>query len=124
MDANIPPSNASGADVYCEIREQFSIDDGDDRRLRNRHPWKASLTVWVMDEPQRDRSVREIQVDTTDIAPTGFGFLYRQYIHPGAMLRTRLDVLPGKPIVDGIVAYCHLNADSLHRVGVQFVKVQ
>lgn len=121
MNANIPAPDSCGADVYDELREQLSVHDDDNRRLRTRYPWRASLTVWVMDEPQRNRGVREIQVETTDISRTGFGFVYRQYIHPGAMLRTRFDVLPNAPILDGIVAYCHHIGELGHRVGVQFV---
>lgn len=123
MSGDLPNSTASGAAVFGTLREQLGEAELDaERRYRARYPWEASLTVWVIDEPKRDRGVREIQIKTTDISRTGFGFVYRQYIHPGAMLRTRLDVLPGKPIVDGIVAYCYLTDDAQHRVGVQFVE--
>ncbi len=123
MNTNIPISTTSGAAVFRQVRETLDEPTPEiDRRVRVRHPWRATLTAWVMDEPEGDRGVREIQVETIDISTTGFGFSFRQFIHVGAMLRTRLDVLPGKPIVDGIIAHCRLADDSRHIFGVQFVK--
>jgi PilZ domain len=121
MNTDIPNPTASGIEVFNELREELDA-SGIDRRYRARYPWKAELTIWVIDEPHRDRGVREIHVETTDISTSGFGFVFRQYIHPGAMLRARLDVLPGKPIIDGIVAHCQMTEGSLHNVGVQFIK--
>jgi len=91
-----------------------------ERRWRDRYPWTETLVAWVIDEPQRSFDAREITIETIDISRTGFGFVYCQFIHPGAMIRTRFHTLPGSPILDGIIAHCDNVGDSIHRTGVQF----
>jgi len=125
MSTKAPRSHSSAEEVYGNLCEHFQPDpESSERRVRGRHPWQVALTIWVLDDPDAEYSARELRVETTDISQTGFGFVFRQFIHPGTTVRTRFDMLKNAPVVDGVVAHCQLQHDGMHRVGVKLMSAR
>jgi len=63
-------------------------------------------------------------VVTQDISRGGFSFLYSQYLPEGALIMATFDMLPGTPVIQGVVRSCQFLEGMKHRVGVAFESVR
>lgn len=104
------------------FRRQGCQDAVREGRAHPRARWETKLTICVQDSGTTWDMPRELTVQTKDISCGGFAFVHSQFLYPNTIIRLRLDMLPKRPMVTGVVTECvHLDG-HLHRVGVRFVE--
>jgi len=116
------PSAVAVVDELLRRRDQG--ESSADQRRSPRHQWVVPLTLNLQESSTYGQIERTIHVTAVDISRSGFAFLYRQYVAPGAQVVARFDTLPSQPQVVGIVRNCCVLDGAQHRVGVQFIKAE
>lgn len=109
--------SADHVDAGASRREE-DLQDTSDQRRAERHPWVAELTITIDDT---GTDPRNLHVTSRDISRGGFSFMYRQFIAPGTAVGVRINKLPERGILRGIVRSCVHLGGILHRIGVQFM---
>ncbi len=109
--------------IFERLRLQHEIEEVDNRRRAQRRSWSVPLTVTLLEHVATGGSKREVDVVTHDISPGGFSFIHNGFVHVGTEVATLLTMLPDRPKVMGVVRNCIHLANSMHRVGVQFIQV-
>lgn len=90
------------------------------QRSSERRDWAVNLSIFIERHNARDVNRRTADVVTRDISRGGFSFLYNQYLPEGALIMVVFDMLPGMPVVQGVVRSCRLLEGMKHCVGVAF----
>jgi hypothetical protein len=117
----IESAGASPDQVYEALFERHGrTQPVENQRRHERTAWVTSLTVYVRE--RRWESPRELRVQTYDISRGGFSFLHTHFLYANTMVYTRFDLLPGQPVVAGVVTNCAYVGKGQHRIGVQFVR--
>lgn len=96
------------------------IHDWSEKRRALRYSWPAQLTLAIEEDDQLTVSRRQVRIRSVDISMTGLGFTYDQFLNHGTVIYAQFDMVPGAPILQGVVRYCHLVRGMTHRVGVEF----
>lgn len=113
-------SGAQAVDALAELNDPLSP-AGADNRSHTRHSWRVPITLSIIEHTGQGESVREIKVTTSDLSQGGFAFIHRSFIAPGSQVHARLDSLPHRPQIVGLVRYCRLREGIEHMIGVQFI---
>ncbi len=124
-----PPAAGEGTPVTLtaeELMEALKRKHGlraDEHRGRRhpRHVWRCQLRVVVQECSDGLVQRREVVVETCDVSSSGFAFVSRQFVHVGTIVYPHFDCLPNRPLMKGIVRYCHHLEGQRHRVGVEFM---
>jgi len=90
-------------------------------RRQRRYPWRCQLRVSIQECSDGVVQRRELMVETCDLSGGGFAFISKHFVHIGTVVYPRFECLPGRPVLKGIVRYCHHLEARCHRVGVEFV---
>jgi len=118
------PATSAVAVVDELLRHRDQAEPTADKRRSTRHQWVVPLTLNLQESSTYGQIERTIHVTAVDISRSGFAFLYRQYVAPGAQIVARFDTLPTQPQVVGIVRNCCVLDGAQHRIGVQFIKAE
>lgn len=89
-------------------------------RRHRRHTWKVKLRLELEEITVGGRRKRALTVTSSDISVQGFSFHHRNFIHPGTLVRARVESLPDRPVLAGVVRNCVHLEGSRHRIGVEF----
>jgi hypothetical protein len=92
---------------------------GEELREQLRRVWNTTLDLELTEQDGSRR--RQVRVQTLNLSSGGFAFLHRQFIHPGTRVWAEFQMLPGRPIIEGVVRSCDQLGGMEHRVGVQFI---
>ncbi len=102
------------------VADQVRNDASSNQRQHDRLSWVMDLTIWIREH--KWESPREVQVKTSDLSRGGFCFLHSQFLYAKTLVYTRFDLLPGRPVVVGLVTNCSYVGEGHHRVGVRFLR--
>jgi len=94
--------------------------DVPDERSSERHAWVTDLTITISDTSKIPRS---LIVTSREISRGGFSFMFRQFIAPGTRVGVRINKLPARGVLHGVVRSCVHVGGIHHRIGVQFSSV-
>lgn len=89
-------------------------------RRHRRHRWQVKLRLDLEEVTVGGRRRRALTVTSSDISVQGFSFFHRNFIHPGTLVRARVEALPDRPVLVGIVRNCIHVEGNRHRIGVEF----
>lgn len=114
---------ANEEDLMAALRQRCAKADDNATRRHERHEWAVMLKLSIEEKTGEGVRRRELTVTTCDLSASGLAFYYRHYIHPGSVLFTCFDSLPGKPRVKAVVRHCtHISATE-HRIGAEILSV-
>lgn len=91
-------------------------------RVYRRVRWQMSVRVRIETEIGRAHG-EEHRVETLDIGPQGFAFVYGKHLQRGALISVALPLAAGDKHVDGVVRYCQQLGPRQYRIGVRFMRV-
>lgn len=107
---------ADPADVFRRLSLTKPTSGKSDKRRFPRKPWVVELAVLLHEEA----GPRSISVFTQDLSQGGMSFVYEQFLYAGSEVLVRVDSLPDRPVLFGVVSSCVHLSGMLHRVGVRF----
>lgn len=111
-------------DLMDALRQRCGKPTSSSPRRHERHDWAVLLKLSIEEKSEEGTRRRDLTVTTCDLSASGLAFYHRHYLHPGSIIHTRFDSLPGKPCVKAVVRHCtHLEANK-HRIGAEILAVR
>lgn len=114
-------ARADSSDAVIKTLASRHAPRGPQQREHERHSWTVSLSLTLIERSTAGARERHLDVVTHDISRGGFSFVARCYVHPGTVVSARVEALPNRPVLRGVVRNCAHIRGSDHRVGVQFL---
>lgn len=90
-------------------------------RRHTRYTWRCRMKLTIQECSDGLVQRRQVTVETCDVSGSGFAFISQQFVHVGTIVFPRFECLPNRPVLKGVVRYCHHLEARRHRVGVEFV---
>lgn len=114
--------NETDADkLIAELEKRLDpVDSHHEKRAHERHNWQVVLTIDLEERTEDSLVRRRVKATTVDISRGGFGFVFENFVHPGAAVITTFKSVKDSPMVRGVVRHCVCLSGRKHRVGVQF----
>jgi len=106
------------------LRQRSLRSDQNRHRRHRRHRWVVELTLTLEERTRVGIRRRDLHVWTRDLSSGGFAFDCKHFVHPGSIVYVRLENLPDRPAMKGLVRNCAHLGDRRHRVGVEFTKLE